>query len=260
MLKAFRDVWSSRNLVWFLVWRDLKVRYRQTIVGLGWAVLQPLVMVAIFSVFLSRVISVPGQQLPYWLFVFCGLVPWTSFAKALEQSSNSIVNHVNLVTKAAFPRVVLPVAAAGPFIVDFIASSVVAFAAVFVVVGELPLRVLLLPLFGLLALLSALSVGIGLSSINVRYRDVKYATPFLVQVWLFATPVVYPLEGVPRSVRELVLMNPMAGVVEGYRWALLDSWSFPSTPLLISAIVNLTLLAWSLLHFTRSEPLLVDTI
>ena len=254
------DLWTYRPLIRFFVWRDLKVRYRQTVVGVGWAVFQPLSLMAIFSVFLSGIINIPGDQIPYWLFVFAGLIPWTLFAQSMAQAANSLVNHPDLIRKAAFPKLVLPTAAIGPYLVDFIIGSFFALAATGIVLGRLSLSMILLPFVGLLAALTSLAVGIGLSALNVKYRDVRYAAPFLIQTLLFATPVVYPISLAPEGIQNFIYLNPMTGVVELYRWSLFGG-SFPGwTGVITSLAVGIVLLALSTWYFMRSEAYFADVI
>lgn len=222
--------------------------------------LQPVVLMAIFSVFLTGVIELPNQSTPYWLFVFAGLVPWTLFSQALSQSANSLVNHTDLIKRAAFPRMVLPVAAAGPYLLDYVIASSVVIVASLLAVGHLSLTVLLLPLIGLLAVACSLSISIGLSALNVKFRDVRYAMPFLVQAMLFATPVVYPAEAAPNVVQELLWLNPMTGIVGLYRWSLLGDL-LPSLIEIAGAIfVPLVLMSWGVAYFSHSEPEFADVI
>ena len=255
-----RELWQHRTLVGFFVWRDLKVRYRQTLVGATWAILQPLVLMVVFTVFLSGIIEVPGGEVSYAVFVFLGLVPWTLFSQSVSQSANSVVNHQDLVRKAAFPRLVLPVAAVGPYLVNFAVATVVAIVAVVIATGRLSVTVLVIPLVGLLALTASLAIGIGLSALNVRYRDVKYGTPFLLQAWLFATPVVYPPDLAPEALRGLLYLNPMTGVVGAYRWAMLGTDPPSLVALVLSIGSSLVLLAAAVAFFSRSEETFADTI
>lgn len=260
LLDALQAVWEARGLLGFLVWRDLKVRYRQTAVGAGWAVLQPVVLMVIFAVFLTNVIAIPNSDIPYWLFVFTGLVPWLTFSQSLLQASNSVVNHTELIRKSSFPRLVLPTAAVGPFLVDFVASSSIAVLVSLWVVQDASSRLLVLPGIGVLATFTALAAGVGLSALNVSFRDVKYATPFLVQAMLFATPVVYPVQSAPERIEPLLWINPMAGVVELFRWAVLPSWSIDWLKLGLSMSIAVILMAASITYFARKEAEFVDRI
>lgn len=253
-------LWRSRGLIAFFTWRDLKVRYRQTLVGVGWAVLQPIVLMSIFTVFLSGIIDVGNSNVSYALFVFTGLVPWTFFAQSVNQAANSIVNHQDLIKRASFNRLVLPVSAVGPFLVDFAVSSLVAVIWTGLAVGGLSWNLLAVPFVGLWGVVVALAVGIGLSALNVRFRDVRYATPFLLQAWLFATPIVYPPELAPAFLRELLYLNPMAGVVALYRWAVLGGAAPALTAVGLSLASAIVLLVASTLYFSRSEPGFADAI
>lgn len=258
--RPLADLWTHRGLVRFFIWRDLKVRYRQTLVGAGWAVAQPLVLMAIFSVFLTGIIPIPGDELPYWLFAFTGLVPWTLFAQSLSQASNSLVNHPELIQKAAFPRIVLPVSAVGPYLMDFAIATAIAFVATAVAMERVVPSMALTPLVGLMGGVVSLALGIGLSAVNVKFRDVKYATPFMLQALLFAAPVVYPISLAHESIRSLVWLNPMTAVIELYRWTLFGG-PFPEwTGLLTGSAVAVLLLGVSAVYFHRSESYFADVI
>src|SRR6185503_3463341 len=222
-----KELWHYRELLYFLTWRDVKVRYKQTALGAAWAIIQPFFMMLVFSLFFGRLARVPSDGIPYPVFAFCALVPWQLFANALTESSNSLVGNQNLITKVYFPRLVVPIAAVLSGLVDFL----IAFAILIVMMlfyGIVPgPAILALPGFILLAVLTALAVGLWLSALNVQYRDVRYTMNFLVQFWLFATPVAYPSSIVPENWRALYGLNPMAGVVEGFRWALLGKTESP---------------------------------
>jgi len=260
LLGTLADVWEQRALIGFFAWRDLKVRYRQTLVGAGWAVLQPIVLMAIFTLFLSGIIELPTSEVSYALFVFAGLVPWTFFAQSVNQSANSIVNHQDLVRKASFSRMVLPISAVGAYLVDFLVASTVAAVWVLIATGQLHWALFALPLVAILVILTSLGVGIGLSALNVRYRDIRYGTPFLIQAWLFATPVVYPAELAPEAVRGFLYLNPMTGAVAFYRWALLGDSSLDWGAVGLSAATAMALLLLSLAYFSRSEATFADAI
>ena len=253
------ELWRYRDLGYFLVWRDLKVRYKQTAFGAAWAVIQPVLLMLVFSAFLGRIEGIGTPGIPYPLFALAGLVPWTLFSQSLNAASNSLVNSQNLISKVYFPRLLLPLSAVASFFIDFLVATVVLIVAM-LMFGRIPtLGILWLPLLGVFAVLVALAVGLWLAAINVRYRDVKYAIPFLVQVWLFASPVAYSSQLVPESLRPLLALNPMTGVVEAVRWAALDG-PFPDAALLVSAAVTVVLLIGGAAYFRRVERTFADMI
>src|SRR2546428_774835 len=222
-----RDVWAYRELLYFLVWRDVKVRYKQTALGAAWAILQPVMTMVVFSVFFGRLAKVPSDGIPYPIFAYAALLPWQLFAYALSESANSLVGSQNLIKKVYFPRLVIPVASVLAGLVDF-AISFVVLIGLMVYYGIRPTpAVALLPLFILLAVVSALSVGLWLSALNVQFRDVRYTIPFLTQFWMFVTPVVYPGSLVPEKWRSLFGLNPLAGGGGGFWWALLGQSTSP---------------------------------
>jgi lipopolysaccharide transport system permease protein len=255
-----RELWRYRELVYFLAWRDVKVRYKQTALGVAWAILQPLAGMLIFSIFLGNLVHVPSDGLPYPLFAYAGLLPWMFFANAVVGASSSLVGNTNLVTKVYFPRLVIPIAAVLAGLVD-LGIGLLLLVLLLLIFGAAPtLGLLLVPLFITLAVLTALAVGIWLSALDVQYRDVRYAIPFLVQVWLFATPVVYPASVVPEQYRALYGLNPMAGVIEGFRWALLGGTPFPGPLLVVSVLVSGLVLVSGQLYFRRMERTFADVI
>lgn len=254
------ELWEYRELLYFLVWRDIKVRYKQTALGAAWAVMQPLFMMLVFSLFFGRLAKVPSDGIPYPVFTFCALIPWQLFANALSEASNSLIGNQNLITKVYFARLVIPIAAVLSGLVDFaIAFAILIGMMLFYGIVPGP-AILALPGFILLAVLTALAVGLWLSALNVQYRDVRYTMNFLVQFWLFATPVAYPSSIVPEGWRALYGLNPMAGVVEGFRWALLGKSSPPSALLLVSVFVVLVLLVGGLYYFRRMEQEFADIV
>src|SRR2546427_5063983 len=238
----FKELWQYRGLLYFFVWRDIKVRYKQTALGAAWAIIQPFVTIVVFSVFFGWLIKVPSDGLPYPIFAYCALLPWQLFAHTLSGASHSLVANQNLITKVYFPRLIIPLSATAAGLLDFgIASlALLGLMAFYHIVPTS--AVWMLPLFILLTMATALGVGIGLSALNVQYRDVRFSLPFLTQVWLFATPVVYPSSLVPESWRVVYGLNPMAGVVEGFRWALLGTRNGPGSMLATSVFVSLALL------------------
>ena len=217
------DLWRYRELIYFLTWRDVMVRYKQTALGAAWAILQPLLAMILFSLIFGRFAGLPSDGVPYPIFTFTALIPWGLFAYALTQSSTSLVADRNLITKIYFPRLVIPLSSVLSGLLDFAISLLVLFAMMLIFQVPISWRVLTLPLFVILAILSAVSVGLWLSALNVQYRDVRYTLTFLTQVWFFATPVAYSLSIVPEQWRWLYSLNPMVGVVEGFRWALLGT-------------------------------------
>ncbi len=254
------ELWSHRELLYFFVWRDLKVRYKQTAFGALWAIIQPFTLMLVFTLFLGRMSGIAPEGVPYPLFAFAGLVPWTLFAQSLVGSSSSLVDASNLLQKVYFPRLLLPVAAIGSYLVDF-AIALVVLGALMFFFGVLPtLTVLWIVPLTVLALATALAVGILLSAVNVRYRDVRYAVPFLVQVWLFASPVAYSADLVPSEWRAIYQLNPMAGVIEGFRWALLGQSAPPVEGVAISAVVTTIVLITGLAYFRRVERTFADVI
>ncbi len=257
---GLRELWDYRELLYFLTWRDVKVRYKQTALGAAWAIIQPLFMMLVFSLFFGRLAKVPSDGIPYPIFTFCALLPWQLFAHALTESSNSLVGNQNLITKVYFPRLVVPIAAVLGGLVDF----AVAFAILLVMMfyyGVVPgWAIVTLPGFILLAVMTALGVGLWLSALNVKYRDVRYTITFLVQFWLFATPVAYPSSIVPAKWRALYGLNPMAGVVEGFRWALLGKTEAPGAMLWVSVAVVILILVGGLYYFRRMEQEFADVV
>lgn len=253
--QPLREVWEYRELLVFLAWRDIQVRYKQTALGAAWAILQPVLTMVIFSLVFGNFARIPSDGLPYSLFVYCGLVPWQLFAYALVNSSNSLVANERLITKVYFPRLVVPIGSVLAGLVDFAFCLIL----LFLMMAYYGIRpgpaVLAAPLFALLALMAALAIGIGLSALNVWFRDVRYTLPFLTQLWLFATPIAYPASIVPEVWRPWLGLNPMAAVVEGFRWSLLGAPA-PS-PQLIAVTILVVLLAlaislWSFMHVERT--------
>ncbi len=255
-----RALWRSRELLYFLIWRDVKVRYKQTLLGAAWAILQPLLTMVVFSIFFGKLARMPSDGVPYPLFAYVALVPWTFFANGLILSSGSLVSNQTLLRKVYFPRLVIPISA--------VASGLIDFGIAFVVLLGLAARygvtptshMLWLPALVLLALVTALGVGLWFSALNVLYRDIQYVVPFLVQVWLYATPIVYPSSLVPERWRTLYALNPMVGVVEGFRWALLGTGTAPGPMILVSAAAALALMIGGLFFFRRMEKSFSDVV
>jgi len=255
-----RELWEYRELLYFLVWRDVKVRYKQTVLGAAWAILQPFLTMVVFSIFFGRLAGIPSEGIPYPIFAYTALLPWQLFAHALTESGNSLVANQQLITKVYFPRLVIPISAVLAGLVDFCIAFVVLLG-MMVYYGVLPTKaVLALPLFLLLALATALAVGLWLSALNVQYRDVRYTLPFLTQFWLFATPIAYPSTLIPEQWRVVCGLNPMAGVVEGFRWALLGTGQGAGPMVVVSAIVVTALLIGGLVYFRWMERSFADII
>jgi len=253
-----RELWEYRELLYFLVWRDIKVRYKQTALGAAWAVLQPVLTMLVFSVFFGRLAKVPSDGVPYPIFAYCALLPWQLFAYALTESANSLVGSQNLIKKVYFPRLVVPISSVLAGLVDFGISFVVLLVLMLYYRIVPTWAVALLPLFIVLALATALSVGLWLSALNVEFRDVRYTIPFLTQFWMFATPVAYPSSLVPARWRPLLGLNPMAGVVDGFRWALLGQTGAPGPLLWVSIGAVAALLFGGLMYFRRMESTFAD--
>jgi len=257
----FRELWEYREVLYFLIWRDIKVRYRQTLIGAAWAVIQPFMTMVVFSIFFGRLAKVPSDGMPYPLFAFAALVPWTFFANGLAQSANSLVHSGHLITKVYFPRLLIPAARVLSGLPDLAFSFLVLVGMVWwygFLRGGWPL--LWLPGLAALAFATALGVGLWLSSLNVQYRDIQHAVPFLVQVWLFATPIAYPSSLLSEPWRVLYALNPMVGVVEGFRWALLGGGRPPGVVVLISAAASLAVCVTGAFFFRRVERSFADVL
>ena len=253
-------LWQYRELLYFLVWRDLKVRYKQTAIGATWAILQPLMTMVIFTVIFGHFAKIPSDGLPYPIFAYTALLPWTYFASALSRSSSSVVAEAHLISKVYFPRAVLPLAGTVSGIIDF-AVAFPLLLGMMIWYGIMPAWGLLaLPLFLLLALATALAVGLWCSALNVRYRDVGYTIPFLTQCWMYASPVAYPVSLVPENWRFFYSLNPMAGVVEGFRWALLGKQGPDFVVMAVSTVVVALLLVGGLVFFKHMERTFVDVV
>ena len=257
---GFRELWEYRELLYLLVWRDVKVRYKQTALGVAWAVIQPLLTMAIFTIIFGRLANLPSDGVPYPVFAYCALLPWQLFAFALTESSGSVVAHQGLVTKVYFPRLIMPMAAVSVGLADFLCSLAVLLG-LMLYYGITPtLTILTLPLWTAFAIAAALSVGLWLSALNVRYRDIRYTVPFLTQIWLYATPVAYALSLIPARWQTLYAINPMVGVVEGFRWALLGKPGAPAGAVVVSAIAVVVSLVGGLFYFRRTERTFADVI
>lgn len=256
----FRELWKYRELLYFLIWRDLKVRYKQTALGAGWAIIQPLLTMLVFSLFFGRLARVPSDGVPYPIFAFAGLVPWTFFANAITQSSNSLIGSQHLITKVYFPRLVIPIASVLSGIIDFIIAFVVLIGMIFYYRITPGITILAIPLFFFIALITALGTGLWLSALNVEFRDVRYIVPFLAQFWLFSTPVAYPSSLLAERWQVIYALNPMVGVVEGFRWALLQTPAPSPAVLVVSTMTSIFLLITGALYFKRMERTFADVV
>ena len=255
-----RDLWEYRELLYFLTWRDIKVRYKQTVLGAAWAIIQPFFTMVVFSLFFGKLAKVPSDGIPYPIFAYAALVPWTFFANGLSQSSNSLVDNANMLKKVYFPRLVVPLSSVISGVVDFILAFTVLLG-MMLFYGIYPtIHVIWLPFLLLLTLTTSLGVGLWLSAMNVQFRDVRYTLPFLTQFWLFATPIAYPSSLLPEPWRTLYGINPMVGVVEGFRWALLGTETAPGPIIIVSALVALALLVGGAFYFRRMEKTFADVV
>lgn len=253
------ELWEFRELLYFLVWREVRVRYKQTLLGIGWAVVQPFLTMVVFSIFFGRLGKIQTDDIPYPVFAFCALLPWQLFAFSLIESSNSVVANQRLLTKVYFPKLLLPLASVAVGMVDF----VVAFGVLVILMAWFDIvpgiAALTVPIWALLAAATAVAASLWLSALNVRYRDVRYTLPFLTQLWLFSTPVAYPTSLVPEAWRPWYALNPMVGVVDGFRWALVGG-AWPGTTFLVSGVVVGALLVGGLFYFRRTERTFADLI
>ncbi len=257
---GIREVWAYRELLYFLVWRDINIRYKQTVLGVAWAIIQPLSAMVVFTLFFGRLANMPSDGIPYAIFTYAALVPWTLFANGLTQAANSLVRDANLITKVYFPRMVIPISAVMGGIIDFGLAFIILLGMMLAFRIWPSANVIWLPFFALLALATSLSVGLWLSALNVQFRDVRYVVPFLIQIWLFATPVVYSSTMLPKAWHTVYGINPMAGVIEGFRWALLGTHTRPGPIVLVSALTVLALLGSGVWYFRRMERTFADII
>ena len=257
---SFGELWNYRELIYFFVWRDIKVRYKQTAIGAAWAVLQPLLTMLIFSLFFGRLAHIPSEGLPYPIFYYSALLPWMYFAAALQNSTTAIVENQRLVTKVYFPRLALPLASVLSGLVDFGISFLMFVVLMIYYRIHWGWAILMVPVFLLLAVLLALGVGLWLSALNAIYRDVRYVVPFLIQFWLFASPVAYPSSLVPAKWRWFYGLNPMAGVIEGFRWSLAGRGTPPGQLIGIAAIVVLAVLLSGVAYFQKMETTIADVV
>jgi lipopolysaccharide transport system permease protein len=255
----FKELWEYRELLYFFTWRDVKLRYKQTGLGIAWAIIQPLFLMIVFSLFFGGLAQIPSDGVPYPLFSLAALLPWTLFAEGMTRSTISMVSNANIMTKVYFPRLIMPVASIMSPLVDFC----VAFGILIIMMayyGFVPtINVIFLPLLVVFAMMTSLAVGLWLSALNVKYRDFQYTVPFLIQIWMFASPVVYPASMVPEQFRFLYALNPMTGVIEGFRWALLGT-NPPTGMIFISLGVVIALLVSGVFYFRRMEQYFADIV
>jgi lipopolysaccharide transport system permease protein len=255
-----RELWDYRELLYFFIWRDIKVRYKQTVLGATWAIIQPFLTMVVFSLFFGRLAHVPSDGIPYPIFNFAALVPWTFFANGLNQASTGMVSHANLIRKVYFPRLAIPIARVLAGTVDFVLAFIVLLG-MMLVYGVVPtINVLWLPFFLFLALISSLGIALWLAAMNVQFRDVGYTVPFIIQFWFYATPIVYPSSLLPEPWRTLYGINPMAGVVEGFRWTLLGTDTAPGPIIFVSSVTALALLVGGAFYFRRMERTFADVV
>jgi len=256
----WRELWEYRELLYFFTWRDLKVRYKQTALGVAWAIIQPLVTMVVFTLFFGRLANMPSDDFPYPVFSFVALVPWSFFANGLTKTAISVVENAQLIRKIYFPRILIPLATLLSGLVDFMLAFIVLIGILFAY-GIIPTStVLLLPMFLLLAFISALGAGLWLSAMNAQFRDVNFIMPFVVQLWLFITPVVYPSSILPHPWQIVYGINPMVGVVEGFRWSLLGSTAVPGSIFIVSSTVAVILLISGFAYFQRIERSFADMV
>jgi lipopolysaccharide transport system permease protein len=256
----FQELWRYRELLYFLTWRDIKVRYKQTVIGAAWAILQPFLTMVVFSIFFGYLAKIPSDGIPYPIFVYCALLPWQLFSHALVESGNSLVANQQLITKVYFPRLMIPLSSALTGLLDFFIAFVVLVLMMFYY-GMMPnLSICFLPFFVLMAILASLGFGLWLSALNVRYRDVRYTIPFLNQFWFFLTPIGYSSSLVPEALRPLYGLNPMAGVVEGFRWALLGKTDPPGLMMAVSVLISLAVFIGGVFYFNHVEKTFADVI
>lgn len=254
------ELWEYRELLYFFIWRDLKIRYKQTVIGVAWAVIQPLLTMIVFSLFFGRLAGIPSDGIPYPIFYYAALLPWTYFANALTHASNTIVSNQHVITKVYFSRILLPISAVLSGLVDFAVAAGILFGMMFFYGIPVTWKLLWIPVFLGFSILTALGVSLWLSALNALYRDVRYAVPFLLQFWMFASPIAYPASLVPERWRWLYGVNPMAGVIEGFRWALVGVGTPPNAMLGASFAAVVLVLVGGFLYFQKMERTVADVV
>ncbi|MGC2062820.1 MAG: ABC transporter permease [Thermodesulfovibrionales bacterium] len=255
-----KELWDYRELTYFLIWRDIKVRYKQTVLGAAWAIIQPLFTMVVFSIFFGKLAKIPSDGIPYPIFSYVALVPWTFFANGLGKASSSLVGNANLIKKVYFPRLSIPIASVLSGIIDFALSFIILIGMMFYYGMSPTINVVWLPLLIALSFVTSLGVSLWLSALNVQFRDVQYIIPFITQLWLFATPIAYPSSLLSEPWRTVYGINPMVGVVEGFRWALLGTHTAPGPMLIVSSLVAISLLVSGALYFRRLEKTFADVV
>lgn len=255
----WKDLWVYRELLYFLTWREIKVRYKQTVLGFAWAILQPFFMMVVFTLFFGNLAKIPSEGIPYPLFSYAALLPWTLFAEGINRSSTSMVSNVNLIQKVYCPRLVMPLSGILSPLVDFAVAFIILIGMMFYFGYPPTINMLWLPAFILLALVTSLGVGLWFSAINVKYRDVRYVIPFLIQLWLFASPVVYSSSLLPEKYQVIYGLNPMAGVIEGFRWTILGTEP-PGSLITVSIIIVIVLVISGAYYFRHNEKIFADVI
>ncbi|MBI4244998.1 MAG: ABC transporter permease [Planctomycetes bacterium] len=258
-LLSLRELWRYKELLYFLVWRDIKVRYKQTVIGASWAIFQPLLAMIVFTLFFGKLAKIPSDGIPYPIFYYAALVPWLYFANAIANATNVMIENQRVITKIYFPRLLLPLSSVLSGVIDFL----IAFAVLILMMlayGIVPtIYIAMIPVFLLFAIASAFAVGVWVSALNAMYRDVRYIVPFFIQFWMFASPVVYPASLVPEKWRLIYGLNPMAGVIEGFRWALLGSGEPPQL-IWASALTVVVALILGLFYFNKIESTVADVV
>jgi lipopolysaccharide transport system permease protein len=254
------ELWEYRELLYFLTWRDVKVRYKQTVLGAAWAIIQPFFTMVVFSLFFGKLAKMPSDDMPYPIFAYAALVPWMFFASGLNNSSNSLLGSASLIKKVYFPRLLVPISSIIPGLIDFFLAFTVLLGMMFFYRIWPTVNIIWLPFLLLLAFITALGVGLWLSALNVQFRDVRYTVPFLTQFWLFASPIAYPSSLLSEPWRTLYGINPMVGVVEGFRWALLGTDTAPGPIVIVSSVVTLMLLVSGAFYFRRMEKTVADVV
>ena len=255
-----KSVWQYRELLYFLIWRDIKVRYKQTVIGAAWAIIQPVATMLIFTIVFSRFAKIPSDGVPYPIFSYAALLPWTYFSQAISRTGNSLVGDANLVKKIYFPRLILPLSSVTTPFADLAMSSLVMGGMMIWYHMPLRMELLALPLFLLLSFFAAFGIGLFLSALNVRYRDVGHTIPFLVQIWMYASPIAYPLSLIPSKWKFLYCLNPIVGVVEGFRWAIIGQQRPDFPPLIISSSIVIIVLVAGLVFFKKVESTFADVV
>jgi lipopolysaccharide transport system permease protein len=257
---GLRELWTYRELVYFLIWRDVKVRYKQSVLGAAWAIIQPFFTMVVFSIFFGKLAKMPSDGIPYPLFSYAALVPWAFFANGLNSASNSLVSGSNLIKKVYFPRLAMPIAAVMGGAVDFVLAFLMLIAMMFYFGITPTINVLWLPFFLILAFMASLGTSLWFSAMYVQFRDVRHIVPFLTQIWMYATPIVYPSSLLPEPWRSLYGINPMAGVVEGFRWALLGVGQAPGPIIIVSSFAAFMLMFFGAYYFRRLEKTFADVV